>query len=320
MAVPPRHLRHPARRPQGGLALITAVMVVAMAAVAATAMVVSQQHSLHRTGGLLHGIQVEDYAVGAEAWARVLLRRAGQENGFDALDQDWAQPLPPMLIEGGGLQGRIRDEQGRFNLNNLIEGATVNANALLQFQRLLLLLELDEQLANALLDWLDPDINARFPEGAEDDAYLNREPPYRAGNGLLAHVSELRLVAGYEPGVVERLRPYVTALPQATALNVNTAPTLLLATLVEGMGLVEAEALVQVRDEEPFPSLEQFAAQPAFAGREMLQVPLTLRSEYFRLLGQVAVGDAEVWLSSLLQRGPDHHVRLVARNRILPAF
>ena len=320
MAVPSRHLRRPAPRRQRGLALITAVLVVAMAAVAATAMLAAQQRSLHRTGGLLHGMQVEDYAVGAEAWARVLLRRAGQDNAYDALDQAWAQPLPPMLIEGGGLQGQIRDEQGRFNLNNLVEGATVNPQALLQYQRLLLLLELEEGLVNALLDWLDPDINARFPEGAEDDTYLTRDPPYRAANGPLHHVSELRLVAGYTAEVVARLRPYVTALPQATALNVNTAPALLLATLVEGMGPVEAEALVQVRDEEPFASLDLFTAQPAYAGREMLEVPLTLRSEYFRLQGQVAVGDAEAWLSSLLQRGPDHRVRLGARHRILPAW
>src|SRR5690606_9440832 len=132
---------------------------------------------------------------------------------------------------------------------NLLDGPTENPNAVLQFRRLLQLLELDERLVNALLDWLDPDINARFPEGAEDDHYLRLEPPYRAANAPLTHVSELRLVAGYEAEVVARLRPYVTALPQATALNVNTAPALLLATLVEGMGLVEAEGLVQTRDE-----------------------------------------------------------------------
>ena len=213
MAVPPRHLGR-----QRGLALITAVLVVAMAAVAATAMVVSQQRSLHRTGGLLHGIQVEGYVVGAESWARVLLRRASQDNRVDALDQDWAQPLPPMLIEGGGLQGQIRDEQGRFNLNNLLSGAAENPVAVTQFQRLLRLLELDERLVNALLDWLDPDINARFPEGAEDDTYLGREPPHRAANAPLAHISELRLVAGYDQEAVTRLRPYVTALPEATPL------------------------------------------------------------------------------------------------------
>ena len=316
MAVPARHLR----TRQGGLALITAVLVVAMASVAATAMVVSQQRSLHRTGSLLHGIQVEEYAVAAEAWARVLLRRAGEENPYDALDQDWAQPLPPMMIEGGGLQGRIHDEQGRFNLNNLVEGATENAAAVLQFRRLLRLLELDEQLVNALLDWLDPDINARFPEGAEDDTYLGREPPYRAANRPLAHVSELRLVAGYDGEVVARLRPYVTALPQTTRLNVNTAPALLLATLVEDMGLVEVESLVQAREEEPFQDLQQFAAAPAFAGRELTLDQLTLRSDYFRLQGQVAVGDSEIWLSSLLQRGQGHRVRLVSRHRLLPQW
>jgi general secretion pathway protein K len=318
MAVSARHLRPRAPLRQGGLALVTAVLVVAMAAVAATAMVVSQQRSQHRTGGLLHGIQVDAYAVGAESWARVLLRRAGQDNPYDALDQDWAQPLPLMPVEGGSLQGQIRDEQGRFNLNNLFTGAEVNAAALLQFQRLLLLLELDEQLANALLDWLDPDINARFPEGAEDDHYLGLDPPYRAANAPLAHVSELRLVAGYDREVVERLLPYVAALPEATPLNVNTAPAILLATLVDGMSLVEAEGMVQTRDEEPFQTLEQFTAQTAFAGRELLEVPLGLRSQYFRLQGQVMVGTSEVWLSSLLQRGADYQVRLVSRNRILP--
>jgi general secretion pathway protein K len=318
MAVPARGLRPGAPPRQRGLALITAVLVVAMAAVAATAMVVSQQQSLHRAAGLLHGIQVQAYATGAEGWARVLLRRAGQENPVDALDQAWAQPLPMMPVEGGAMQGQIRDEQGRFNLNNLLDGPEANPAAVSQFQRLLQLLELDARLANALLDWLDPDINARFPEGAEDDTYLGREPPYRAANALLVHVSELRLVAGYDEEVVERLLPYVTALPEATPLNVNTAPAPLLATLVEDMSLVEAESLVQVRAEEPFQDLEQFTAQPAFAGRALLEVPLTLRSEYFRLHGQVMVGSGEVWLSSLLRRGADHQVRLVARNRILP--
>jgi general secretion pathway protein K len=185
--------------------------------------------------------------------------------------------------------------------------------------RLLRLLELDEQLVNALLDWLDADIEVRFPQGAEDDTYLGREPPYRAANAPLTDISELRLVAGFTAEVIDRLRPYVTALPETTELNVNTAPALVLATLAEGMSLAEVESLVQERDEEPFADLETFKAHQAFAGRELPGVGLALRSRYFRLHGTVQVGRAQLWLNSLLHRADDQQVGLVARSRELPA-
>ncbi len=318
MAVPACQLsvRSPAR--QQGLALITAVLVVAMAAVAATAMVVSQQYSVRRTANMLHGEQAEFFAVAAESWARVLLRRDGRDNQVDTLEETWAQPLAPVLIEGGSLQGYIEDEQGRLNLNNLLGPGGVSADAVTQFQRLLQVLELDEELVNALLDWLDADVDVRFPRGAEDDTYLGKEPPYRTANRRMADISELRLVEGFSAEVIEKLAPYVAALPEVTELNVNTAPAAVLATLAEGVSLREAESLVEERAEEPFEDLEVFKAHTAFAGRELLGVGLALRTHYFRLHGMVQVGRGQIWLSSLLHRADDQQVSLVARSRVLP--
>ncbi len=81
------------------------------------------------------------------------------------------------------------------------------------FKRLLENLKLDPEIATALVDWIDADINETLPGGAEDGAYLLAVPPYRAANRPLVDISELRLVQGYTPEVITALAPHVTALP-----------------------------------------------------------------------------------------------------------
>ena len=79
--------------------------------------------------------------------------------------------------------------QGRFNLNNLVtpEGAE-NREALREFQNLLTVLELEPKWADILADWLDPDTQPNFPDGAEDNVYISQTPPYRAANGPITSV------------------------------------------------------------------------------------------------------------------------------------
>ena len=187
---------------QGGVALITALLVVALATAAAVAMATRQNVDIRRTGNLLNGEQAYAYALAAESWAYVILRRDQEDNEYDSLGEDWASALPPIAVEGGFVNGRIEELQGRFNVNNLIVDAgepsepevAVDAEQLAYFRRLLDVLGLEPALAPALLDWIDADINSTFPDGAEDDAYLLAEPPYRAANRILVNISELRLV------------------------------------------------------------------------------------------------------------------------------
>jgi general secretion pathway protein K len=181
------------RRPQRGVALITALLVVAIATVAAVTMASRQQLDIRRTAGLLHGEQAWAYALGAENWARVVLRRDARNNRIDTLEEDWSTQPPVSFVEGGSIVGRLIDLQGRFNLNNLVQqNGAVDAKALVFYKRLLRRLDLDERLADALVDWIDPDINVRFPDGAEDETYLLVDPPYRTANRPLVDSSELR--------------------------------------------------------------------------------------------------------------------------------
>ena len=104
----PRGSRASHRR-QRGVALITALLVVSLATVAAVAMVTRLQVDMRRTGNLLNGEQAYAYAVAAESWAFVILRRDQEESDFDSLGEDWASALPPIAVEGGFVNGRIED-------------------------------------------------------------------------------------------------------------------------------------------------------------------------------------------------------------------
>ncbi len=287
---------------QHGVALVTALLVVSLVTVLAVAMATHQQVDVRLTGNLVHGEQAYAYALAAESWARVILRRDESESDHDSLDEDWATALPPIAVEGGQVSGKIEDLQGRFNINNLVmPDGTVSEADLAYFQRLLEILNLEPTLADALIDWIDADINVRFPDGAEDENYLNGAVPYRTANRPLVSSSELRLVKGFDQTAVQLLAPYVTALAQRTHLNVNTAPPLVLLALHKDLTMSDVQALITGRGETGYPTTEAFLGQEALAGRE-LNVSIAVKSNYFLVHTDVLVGESQAHLESLLAR------------------
>ena len=92
--------------------------------------------------------------------------------------------------------------QGKFNLNNLVNAeGQANAPYVEQFTRLLQVLNIDASKAQAVVDWIDTDVNATLPDGAEDDYYTGLEVPYRTANRGISSISELQLVRGFSPSV-----------------------------------------------------------------------------------------------------------------------
>jgi general secretion pathway protein K len=299
---------------QRGVALITALLVVALAAAAAAAMATRQQIDVRRTANLLHSEQAYAYVLGAESWARVVLERDAAESQVDKLDEDWATQIPASIVEGGTVAGRIIDMQGRFNLNSLAPGGVAEPAAIERYKRLLRLLDLEDTLADPLVDWIDADINARFPDGAEDETYLLLQPAYRVANRPLVSVSELRLVKGYESEVVARLQPFVTALPEATPVNINTASAEVLAALAANLSVSDGEALIEARDKEGYTDAAGFLREPVFAGQAVDGDAVSVNSQWFLLVGEANIGQGRARLASLIQRTAQG-TRTVRRER-----
>jgi general secretion pathway protein K len=98
-----------------------------------------------------------------------------------------------------------------------------------------------------------------------------------------------------------RLRPFITALPRPTALNVNTASPEVLAAVVSGLALEDARALVALRERAHFRNLTEFLAQlPAGAVAQGNDV--STASQYFLASVRVSIGEAEARGAALLVR------------------
>ena len=99
----------------------------------------------------------------------------------------------------GGIRYGLDDESTKLNLNVLLLADQLGAGS----ARTLLmgLPGMTEDVADAILDWLDEDDEPR-EYGAEADYYARLEPPYGPQNGSLTTVEELLLVRGVTPDLL----------------------------------------------------------------------------------------------------------------------
>jgi general secretion pathway protein K len=306
-----------ASRRQRGVALITAVLIVALATILATRIGFEGALGQRRSTTAMLLDQAYLVGLGAEAWAASYLRKDLQDSKQDHLGERWATPIPPIPIEGGAIEGRVEDLQGRFNLNNLVTAeGVVNPEGLREFQNLLGALDLEPKWAGILADWLDADTQPNFPDGAEDNIYTSQSPPYRAANGPITSVSELLALPEFGLERYQRLRPFVSALPIGTKLNVCTAPGIVIDALSDGTREfgIDPEGLARQREERCFPSLDDLRAAFGEDVFQRVQDHVSESSSYFRVSAVVSIGSTELSLYSLLHRESSGASRIVMRS------
>lgn len=257
---------------QSGVAILLAMSVVAFAALAAMAMVVVQSTGARRLELRHDHAQALLMTRAGMDWARAVLGDDSRASPVDHLGEPWAIQLPPVPVENGSLSGHIEDQQGKYNLNNIVRNGEVNPLQLASFQRLLDILALPETLADTL-----------------------------ASYGLLGDVAELAQVDGYNNTVRARLRPYVTALPQFTAVNVNTASPEVLAALINGLALDDARTLTAQRERGFYGTpADFFNLLPA--NLVVANENIAVNSRYFMVAMKATIREAEAKGSALLFR------------------
>jgi general secretion pathway protein K len=307
---------------QRGVALIIALILVALATILATKLSFDGFLELRRTTGVLAAEQALQFGLGAEALAAdVLVQDLQTSGGFTTLAGPWAQATQPLPItpdnnpEGepiGTMQGALEDMQGRFNLNTLArlgaDGVTEDPLPLQQFQRLLASVGVEPRWAGLARDWIDQDDAVGNPDGAEDSVYTSQTPPYHTGNWPMMSPTELMNLPGFGADRYRKIAPYVTALPSAnTAINLCTAPALVLESLADGLNgeWSNTAVLANGRKTGCFPDLNTFKNVASTSGgqKALITNPLDTKSSYFQLTTRVMLGTTEFTLYSLLYRG-----------------
>jgi len=275
------------KRGQPGIALLSAILITLTATAIIVAITHEEAFSIRKTSRILLMDRARLYALGLEDWARIFLQKDAEDSKIDHLQEDWAISIPGLPIEGGLLSGFIEDEQARFNINNIL----VSEEWLNRFSRLCNNLEVETTFVPALLDWIDEDFEVRFPDGAEE-----HYETYRVANRAMVEISELLLVKHVTPEIYDSLKPYITALPTTTSINVNTMSETVFLSLGDNLN---AELFIKEREKEAFGSIKSFI--------ERLQIPLqesglSVNTEYFHAHGQVSQGDMFLNLDSMLHR------------------
>lgn len=234
-----------------GMALISVLLIFAIVAVLAVAMVERQASDIQRSATMLAMSQAQAYVLGAEDAVKTGLYLAWQQNKDTVHGQEeWAKDRKFPLSPGMAFI-RIRDAQGLFNLNTLTPKAANRDRQRQRFANLLNLLGIDPTIATHAAKWMDESSQA-------DDTYQSKTPPYRAAYQGCIHSSELLLVEGMDLKIYARLEPYIACLPITAALNVNTAPALVLAALDSSLNIAQGESMVRSRGEKGFSKLDDF--------------------------------------------------------------
>ncbi len=276
---------------QSGVALLMAMLVVALASVTAVTLMHQQSLSVRRTDHIRNADIAMLYGYGLEDYARLILRKDARNSNIDSLDEDWAQGIPVLPISGGFLSGEMIDAQGLINLNDVLSQETED-----RLRSLCNNLNIGSEFIDALKDWIDTDLDTVSPEGAEDDYYTALETPYRSANRPMTDISELRLVKGVDDKIYQTLKPFVTVLPGATALNINTMPEQVYLTLDKHL---DAKRFINEREKEPFSSLEDYQRR---MNHSLPTQGVTVKSDYFLAQGQVTLGDKTLYITTMIHR------------------
>ena len=315
------------RHKQRGVALITAVLIVALATILAVDVGFKGYMDQRRTANAFAMDQSFEIALGGEAWASDSLRRDKiQSPKTDDFTEEWATPIPPIPLEdvGGEFEGQLEDLQGRFNINNLVAfdgggNSKVDPAAVKRLERLLEILEMETKWAGLIADWIDSDNDAGFPDGAEDPVYTSLVPAYRTANMPVTRTSELLALQEFGLERYRKLEPFISALPAGTTINVCTASPELLDALVEGRRefTLARETTKQSRQQRCFPNKQEFETPLSPEQKTELVDGKVIdeTSDYFLATIWVTLGTHRFTLYSLLYRNDgSNQVRPILRS------
>ena len=224
----------PYRHGQQGMALLTILLLVVAITIVAGSMLANQKVMIREFELTKGQGQLREYALAGEAMATNLIAQDSQVNQVDSLTEAWAKPLAEQTINQAKVSIKIDDDASRFNVNNLYRDGKVDDTALAFFQALLQANGLSPNIAMAVLDWQDPDSDTRADGGAEAAYYQStgKKMAMAIANQPFISINELQHVRGMDSEALQKLAPYLTAVPYYLPMNINTVKPELLSVLV----------------------------------------------------------------------------------------
>ena len=318
---------------QRGVALITTMLITAIVAVVASELTSERHRITDRTIKLIASDQGLISIWSIENFVKIVLAQDAKESTADFPGEDWTinATIP---IDNGLISGRLTDESGKFNINNIIarddqgkfkQGYPFDQKGANQVLTLLRNLDVDypEELISAIIDFMDGDSDVyrgiKPFRGAEDTYYLSQDPAYRTANRPLYDLSELKLVKGMSAEIYDAIEPHLTALPKTTAVNANFATAQTLRMLSDKITVELAEEIVlRQNKKDAFKSyneligfMESYTATTGLA-QQISIATLDVKTQFVRLKMSTNLAGAITNSTSIIER--DKQTSIIAKR------
>lgn len=290
---------------QTGAALLTAMLTVALVASLAAGALWQQWRSIEVEAAERDRAQSLWVLTGALDWARLILREDARAGGADHLAEPWAIPLEEArlstflaadkntsadLDDGASqafLSGLITDLQSRLNVTNLVIGSKVSPANFKAFAKLFEILGLPPGELKTLAD----NLQLALAPGPDHDTAP-----------LLPQRIEQLVWLGLSPRSVAVLRPYITLLPFATTVNLNTASATVLYACIPGLDMAQAQRLITARENSHFRTLDDATRELGKTEQPLTEALHSVNSRYFEIQGRLRLDQTVVEESSVVQR------------------
>ena len=307
------------RSQSGGAALITALLIAALAAVMVSGMLWHQWGAISREQTAKDATQARWILRGAVDWARLILREDARNSSVDDLSEPWAVPLAESRLstflaargQSAGslpdawLEGHITDAQSRFNLANLAPAGHPDPAAEAIFGRLCATLGVGDVALNTIVSGIASSASNSQSAALTPAAAASLASAQSDGSGPTLPLRALQDVARLSPEVaaaLPRLAPYVTLLPQPTSVNANTASATVLAAAL-GLSADAAARLVQVRTRSYFRSTADITTALGQQSAPTINpVQIGVSSGFFNATAAVRIGHFVYAERALIQR------------------
>lgn len=305
--------RPAARKHQRGVAVVTALLLTALAVTIVASLFWQQQVQVRTIENQRLQQQAKWVLLGALDWARLILREDAKNSTADHLSEPWATPLEETRLDSylersktdssvtdATLSGYVVDAQAHFNLTNLYSGHAINTSELAVFERLLLILNMNPALARETAKAIAA---AQTAEASQNNAGSNGDAGSNTSSPIgITHVDDLLLVPGFTPEIVVTLKKFVVVLPRFTPINVNTASAEVLAAKMSRLTLADATALINSRDQAFFRDNADFTQRLPRSQQTTGVGEIAVATSYFIVHGKVKIDRASQQMQALIER------------------
>jgi general secretion pathway protein K len=118
----------------------------------------------------------------------------------------------------------------------------------------------------------------------------------------LTSIDDLLGVEGVGAAAIERLRPFVTVLPQPTPVNANTAAAEVLAARFENLSLADARRLTAGRDRAYFKDRTDVLGRIGELNLQASDSEIAVATRFFSVVGTASYRRARLQAHALLRR------------------